>query len=652
MNRSLSAKSTAKFDSRVNDWISFLDKKGYDDADNYVLSEYQHDTRVKLLILFIISLEETGVNPKNHVAAIRTHFQRHFGSQEMFSDWSLALARKQVETGRELSLKMEDRLRIPTPFVFMGYMRKAFFLAGLKENNVALMLVYLGNVLCYDRCMRASEVAMSSSKITHAIRVMDAFIEYQKEDGSVGRWMPWDLNSKTFLICCTVAEAKAARPTGRGATKYFALKTGSTSVRGVYPSREAVIAASTGQLTPVWRVFTNRAKAYVYSDEDSIPQIDKDTSSVLALHLLNRSAKARRNGTIRRIVYRVSSPRADGTIDAESQIVLDLLHFFKLAGFSESDGELPMLSRWGEGLQLKRLTRDMMAQGLKEAACHFDLDPRFFATHSNRISHASTLMNAGFAEDDIQKFCDWAGESSRRYEVAFNARPSAMRLAEEGAAMPLADAKSMVPPRFWKEPRPPLVLRLNLKKSSAQRSSAVLSAAPSSGDSLRHHENFGEAECRQVELAQGTHPTARPHPHTVGLVHAASFQIPTAPLCRDSLLLPEPSLPLLAVDVCSVTSSRSSSSPRKKKTRSSRRQTQRPPVDSALEDSFVPMTVSDHKLPMYLRHSVVLPDGNVEVQLSEDLSPVFIGDVYSELELALNDGRKVKVNVRPVGWKR
>jgi len=64
-----------------------------------------------------------------------------------------------------------------------------------------------------------------------------------------------------------------------------------------------------------------------------------------------------------------------------------------------------MLSRWGEGLQLKRLTRDMMAQGLKG-----DPDPHFFDTYSNRISHASTLMNAGFAEEDLYKFRNRSGE--------------------------------------------------------------------------------------------------------------------------------------------------------------------------------------------------------------------------------------------------
>lgn len=646
MNRPNVEKRTERLDKLVRDWIAFLDKKGYEDTDDYVLSDYRHETRVKLLILFVISLEEAGVNPKNHVAAIRTHFQRHFGNQELFSDWSLALVRKQVDTGRQLSIRMEERLRIPTPFVFMGYMRKAFFLAGLEENNVSLMLVYLGNVLCYDRCMRASEVAMCNSKVTHAIRVMDTFIEYQREDGTVGRWMPWDLTSRPFLICCTTAEARSARPDGRGSAKYFALKSGSASVRGVYPSRTAVMAAASGQFHPVWRVFTNRAKAYAFSVEDAEVHPDKDTSCVVALHLLNRSAKARKNGTIRRIVYRVSPRRADGTIDAESQIVLDLLQFFKLAGFSESDGELPMLSRWGEGLQLKRLTRDMMAQGLKDAACHFDLDPRFFATHSNRISHASTLMNAGFAEDDIQKFCDWAGESSRRYEVAFNARPSAMRLAEEGAAMPLADARSMIPPRFWREPRPELVLRLNRRG---------VSTVPSA-EALPHLQMPIHVE------VIGENPTPRPNPHKRGVAHANVHQLPTSVTAQQREEPPgDDTVGTPASDVsdgASVASSgehstTSTSSRRRKKKRSKKCSlTQRPPVDVSVEDSNIPIEVAQHKVPMYVQHRRVNSEGKVVCELEEDFSPVLPDDQFTELELDIGEEKKIIINVRPVGWGR
>lgn len=646
MNRPNVEKRTERLEKMVRDWVTFLDKKGYEDTDDYVLSEYRQETRVKLLILFIISLEEAGVNPKSHIAAIRTHFQRHFGNQELFSDWSLALVRKQVDTGRQLSIKMEDRLRIPTPFVFMGYMRKAFFLAGVEENNVSLMLVYLGNVLCYDRCMRASEVAMCNSKVTHAIRVMDTFIEYQKEDGTVGRWMPWDLTSKPMLICCTTAEAREARSVGRGAAQYFALKSGSASVRGVYPSRTSVMAAASGQFQPVWRVFTNRAKAYAFSDEDSAVNPDKDTSCVVALHLLNRSAKARKNGTIRRIVYRVSPRRADGTLDAESQIVLDLLQFFKLAGFSASDGELPMLSRWGEGLQLKRLTRDMMAQGLKDAACHFDLDPRFFATHSNRISHASTLMNAGFAEDDIQKFCDWAGESSRRYEVAFNARPSAMRLAEEGAAMPLADARSMVPPRFWREPRPDLVLRLNLREMSAVPSAEVF---PNS----QQQDSYTEAV--------SDNPTPRPNPHKRGVAHANVHQLPTLVATHHLVTRPEDAGQTPTSDIsdgASVTSSgeqstTSSSSRRMKKVKAKKGSpAPRPPVDDSIENSDIPIEVAKHKVPMYVQHRRVNSEGKVVCELEEDFGPVLPGDLFTELELDIGEGKKITINVRPVGWGR
>jgi hypothetical protein len=409
-----------------------------------------------------------------------------------------------------------------------------------------------------------------------------------------------------------------------------------------------VVEASSDQLKPVWRVFTNRAKAYAFSDAESLVTPAKDTSSVVALHLLNRSAKARKNGTIRRIVYRVSPRRPDGSLDAESQIVLDLLQFFKLAGFSESDGELPMLSRWGEGLQLKRLTRDMMAQGLKEAACHFDLDPRFFATHSNRISHASTLMNAGFAEEDIQKFCDWAGESSRRYEVAFNARPSAMRLAEEGAAMPLEDARSMIPPRFWKEPRPDLVLRINLKTMSSVPSADILNSGP------RQLVYISERE-----VAQNEHPTPRPNPHKRGVAHANTVQFPTITTERgpaaDEQANPEPlsKLDEDVVSVSDVSSTSSSSSRRRKKKRAKQSASMSiPPIDVAISKTSSSMEIAKHKVPMYVQRRRVNSEGKVVCELEEDEGPVLAGEQFTELQLDLDNGEKVTIHVRPVGWER
>ena len=74
MNRPSVDKRTERLEKLVRDWILFLDRKGYDDADDYVLSDYRNETKVRLLILFVISLEEAGVNPKNHLSAIRTHF--------------------------------------------------------------------------------------------------------------------------------------------------------------------------------------------------------------------------------------------------------------------------------------------------------------------------------------------------------------------------------------------------------------------------------------------------------------------------------------------------------------------------------------------------------------------------------------------------
>jgi len=226
----------------------------------------------------------------------------------------------------------------------------------------------------------------------------------------------------------------------------------SGGMRGVYPSRAHVIAAIGNHDGAVWQCFTNRVKAVqfcIVDEQDRRP--DVPTSSVSRLMFTMRSSKANTDGNLRRFCVERQPCLPDGTCNAVTELLEDLVAFMQVAGFQECDHDVPFFSRRGPTLKFKQLNRYMVSKAVKDAAVHFDFDPKHFSSHCHRIGAASVLSEEGFSEEDIKMYGGWSGNSHKLYELGFSKRPSVLRLTQQGGGVNMEDIRSLVPSTWTKE---------------------------------------------------------------------------------------------------------------------------------------------------------------------------------------------------------
>jgi hypothetical protein len=440
----------------IAEWATFLSTRGYNEDDDYTLSTFLRTSRLKLVVLFVVHLEEDGKTEQEvttHLRALRFHFLHHCADSQIFDDPAISVLRKSAMSGRDASFNKEKHLRLPTPSVFIPWLRDTYYVPGLATGNAEMMMVYIGNACAYDKGMRCSEYAHSTANEEgeHAIRVEDVYFEAHSSTDILQRFLPFEFSKYAQLPCCSVVEAKASHLLNRlrGSPKYYAVRAGHR--RGVFACiHEWRAALKDFPGLPEGAAFTSRAAAAAYcirEDLDRRPPID--CSRIVRIHMLLRSAKNSRDGTVRRLVFQRSFGE-DGSIqtDAESTLVGDIIEFAKSADFSEADSNLQFLSR-RKDLRVLKLNRFHVTQSLKDAAVHFGLDPEFFSTHCHRIAAASSLSQAGYGDEDIRRFIGWVGKSSQLYERDFQLRPSTLRLLEQGYSISLTDTASMVPPRAF-----------------------------------------------------------------------------------------------------------------------------------------------------------------------------------------------------------
>jgi hypothetical protein len=82
------------FDRRVEDWIDFLSTRGFTSPDDHTLHEFSRASKLKLVILFMMSIEARGESPQSYLQALRDHMRTHFQPEDIFRDWTLTQARK------------------------------------------------------------------------------------------------------------------------------------------------------------------------------------------------------------------------------------------------------------------------------------------------------------------------------------------------------------------------------------------------------------------------------------------------------------------------------------------------------------------------------------------------------------------------------
>ena len=447
LQRSLSAARIAKTVRLVGEWSTFLQDHGY--TSDSCLRNLSIEEKRGVIVLFMISLETRcpPVNPTAHMAAVRQHFLTNLQSADVFNDWCYTSARKTTLSGKELSYRKEASLRLPTPHAFMVWMREAYFVEGLRRDDVAMMMVYVGSVVAYNHGLRASEYAHCASEgaTDHSIKEEDVYFE-SSALGAVTRIMPHDLNPYVTLPCCSTEEARLCAL--RGKVRYLAVKRGHQ--RGVFADPHTFAEATRGYEGAISAVFTNRGKAAEFCRD---PVADKRSlvsfSSIQRVHMLLRSSKAQKDGHVRRLVLqRGEDVLINGVLqpNQERQLMHDLYTLCSMANFDPTDGQRPLFSRRRQ-LRVLLLNRFMVSEALKAAATHFGLDEGLFSSHCHRIAAASVLSQHGYGEEDIRKFIGWAGRSSLLYERDFANRPSTLRMAQSGTVMSLQDVEALVPPR-------------------------------------------------------------------------------------------------------------------------------------------------------------------------------------------------------------
>lgn len=462
LRRKVPTKRTSKQAPMIETWIDFLEARSCtQEDDKHILEGYLRSSKLKLIVVFVISLEQQGRSEAEitgHLRALRSHFLVNFGDYDIFDDKIIKVLREKAESGREASYRKEGHLRLPTPAVFIPWLRDNYYTPGLETDDASLMMTYIGNACAYDKGMRCSEYAHSDlcEDGEHAIRAEDVYFEAHEGRDLLKRYLPKDFSKYIPLPCCTTNEARAAKFSNRlkGSVRYYAVRRGCK--RGVlacvHEFRASILGVSDGE----GKVFTCRSKAAEYcivNELDTRPAIN--TSTIERIHMLIRSAKNSRDGTVRRLVFqRTRNDTGGWNDDAESKLVGDIIEFTRAANFTETDGSRQFLSREKDKRILK-LNRHHVSQSLKDAAVHFGLEPEFFSSHCHRIAAASALSQAGYGDEDIRRFIGWVGKSSQLYERDFKLRPSTLRLLEQGYAVSLQDTGSMVPPRAYASRRQP-----------------------------------------------------------------------------------------------------------------------------------------------------------------------------------------------------
>jgi len=440
MRQSLSERRHRLFDRKIEEWIDFLVTRGFTGPTDHFLQDFSRVSKLKLVILFIMSIEARNLPTQSYVQALREHFRTSFQPEDIFRDWVLSQARKTVSHGRTLSLQREAHIRLPTPIEFIHWLRDTYFLPAVPTNDAAKMMIYVAVALAYNKGLRASEYCVSGDS-DHAITAADVFLEGTIGDDTYVRYQPHDLLRRTHFPVCTTEEARAASAReGRSNTVYFAVRRGFQ--RGVFASKAEYLQAITNYRNADCSIHSSRISAAAFCADPTLDiEHEVDTSVIERIVFIMRSEKTRRNGETRRIVLtrpHIAPPTAP---DDESVLVSDIITFIKAAHFTQ-DTSRPFFSRL-LNLRVLKLSRVSVSSALKDAAVHFDFDPALFSSHCNRIAAATALAQAGYGEEEIRRYIGWAGRSSLRYERDF-LRPSTLRLQSSGA-LSVADVRTLAP---------------------------------------------------------------------------------------------------------------------------------------------------------------------------------------------------------------
>jgi len=144
-------------------------------------------TRLVLLINFMDSENDVGHDHSKAMSAVRCHLRNHLQDTSYFDNELISTARRSLRpSSRELSERKARRVRLPTPYEFITWLRAVYWNSGTIEERMC----YLGIAISYNYGLRSSEYTHDDKlKGEHAVMAKD--VSFVKANGS--RLMPWEI---------------------------------------------------------------------------------------------------------------------------------------------------------------------------------------------------------------------------------------------------------------------------------------------------------------------------------------------------------------------------------------------------------------------------------------------------------------------------
>ena len=186
------------YDRYVVRWFNLLDIKGC--SEYYFFNgnpPLERTTKLVLLICYVDNENELNHDYSKAMSAVRCAFRNELEPTDIFDDPIIAAVRKSLKpSARELHIKRAKRFRLPTPYIFITYLRAVYWVDGEIENK----MTYLGVAISYNYGLRSSEYTYDDKlKGEHAIRASDIFFVH-KNGLRLFPWQITDLILNTDII--------------------------------------------------------------------------------------------------------------------------------------------------------------------------------------------------------------------------------------------------------------------------------------------------------------------------------------------------------------------------------------------------------------------------------------------------------------------
>ena len=193
------ASTTAKgYQRQEKMWINYLNSLGV--GNDPFLDSRDSMTRKLVFIGFIDHVSGMGRDYHSAMSGLKFYFNTNLKGLSEFDDPAIVAVKTALnKTGRELSLAKERRIRLPTPYAFIPWLRSDLFHGSLVDQ-----MTYLGVAIAYNAGLRACSYAWDSdTQGKHTIRSQD--VHFEITNG--GRLLPWELSDSimnTEIVSCNM----------------------------------------------------------------------------------------------------------------------------------------------------------------------------------------------------------------------------------------------------------------------------------------------------------------------------------------------------------------------------------------------------------------------------------------------------------------